>query len=65
MENGISGGLQHCHKTCYEKGGRRERQACMVQRWHHRRDIVSRQVDLYMTWDDNYHRDLETYRQSK
>ena len=42
MEDGISGGLQHRHKTCCEKGGRRGRQACMVQRWHHRRDVVFR-----------------------
>ena len=33
MEDGISRGLQHCHKTCCEKGGRRGRQACMVQKW--------------------------------
>jgi len=49
MEDGISGGLQHHHETCCEKGGRRRRQACMVQRWFHYRNIVSRQVDLYMT----------------
>ena len=40
MKDGISGGLQHCHMTCCEKGGRRGRQACRVQRWHHRRDVV-------------------------
>ena len=40
MEDRISGGLQHRHKMCYEKGGHRERQACMVQRWHHRGDVV-------------------------
>ena len=49
MEDGISRGLQHRHKTCCEKGGRHGRQACMVQRWFHRRDIISGQVDLYMT----------------
>ena len=42
MEDGISGGLQHCHKTCCEKGGRRGRQACRVQRWHHRGDVIFR-----------------------
>jgi len=42
MEDGISGGLQHCHKTCCEKGGCHGRWACMVQRWHHRRDVVFR-----------------------
>jgi len=40
MEDGISRGLQHCHKMCCEKGGRRGRRACRVQRWHHRGDIV-------------------------
>ena len=49
MEDRISGGLQHCHETCCEKGGYCGRQACMVQRWFHCWDVVSRQVDLYMT----------------
>jgi len=40
MEDGISRRLQHCHKTCCEKGGHHGRQACMVQRWHHRGDVV-------------------------
>ena len=40
MENRIPGGLQHRHKTYCEKGGRRGRQACMVQRWFHHRDVV-------------------------
>jgi len=40
MEDGISRGLQHCHKMCCEKGGRHGRQACMVQRWHHRGNVV-------------------------
>ena len=42
MEDGISGGLQHHHKTCCEKGGRCGRRACMVQRWHHHGDVVFR-----------------------
>ena len=42
MEDGISGGLQHCYKMCCEKGGCRGRQACMCQRWHHRGDVVFR-----------------------
>ena len=42
MEDGIPGGLQHRHKTCCEKGGCRGRRACMVQRWHHRGDVVFR-----------------------
>jgi len=33
VEDGISGGLQYRHKMCCEKGGRRGRRACMVQRW--------------------------------
>ena len=32
MEDGIPGWLQHCHKTCYEKGGYYGRQACIVRR---------------------------------
>ena len=39
MEDGISGVSQHHH----------ERQACMVQKWFHRGDTVSGQVDLHMT----------------
>ena len=42
MEDGISGGLQHRHKMCCEKGGHHGRRACMVQRWHYRGDIVFR-----------------------
>jgi len=54
MEDGISGGLQHRHKTCCEKGGRRGRRACMVQRWHHRRDAVFRIGRLaYNIWQRN------------
>ena len=49
MEDGISGGLQHCHETCCEKGGHHGRRACMVQRWFHHGNVVSGQVDLYMT----------------
>jgi len=33
MEDGISGGLQHRHKTCYKKGGHHGRRACMVWKW--------------------------------
>ena len=40
MEDRIPGGLQHHHETCCKKGGRHERQACMVQRWHHCRNVV-------------------------
>ena len=32
MEDGIPRGLQHCYETCCEKGGCRERWACMCQR---------------------------------
>ena len=40
VEDGIPGGLQHRHEMCCEKGGHRGRQACRVQRWHYRRDVV-------------------------
>ena len=40
MEDRIPRGLQHHHKTYCEKGGRRGRRACMVQRWHHCKDVV-------------------------
>ena len=40
VEDGISGGLQHRHKTCCKKGGRRGRRAYRVQRWHHCGDVV-------------------------
>ena len=46
MEDGIPGGLQHRHKTCCEKGGRRGRWACMVQRWHHCGDVVFQTGEL-------------------
>jgi len=42
MEDGIPRRLQHCHETCCEKGGYHGRRACMVQRWHHHRDVVFR-----------------------
>jgi len=49
MEDRISGRLQHRPETCCRKGGRCGRQACMVQKWFHRGDIVFGQVDLHMT----------------
>jgi len=49
VEDGISGGLQHRHEMCCKKGGHRGRRACMVQRWFHCGDVISGQVDLYMT----------------
>ena len=42
IEDGIPGGLQHCHKMCYKKGGCHGRRACIVRRWHYRRDVVFR-----------------------
>jgi len=30
MEDRIPRGLQHCHKTCCEKGGHHGRQACII-----------------------------------
>ena len=49
MEDGIPRGLQHYHKMCCEKGGCHGRQACMIWRWFHHRDVISRWVDLHMT----------------
>ena len=49
MEDGISGWLQHYHKMCCEKGGHHERQTCIFWRRFHYRDVISGQVDLYMT----------------
>ena len=53
MEDGISRGLQHHHEMCCEKDGHHGRWACMVRKWFHRRDVVSRQVELYMTSSRN------------
>jgi len=59
VEDGIPGGLQHCHKICCKKGSRRGRQACMVQRWHHCEDVVFRTGGLvYDTFIANYRREL-------
>jgi len=49
MEDKIPRWLQHCHKTCCKKDGYHGRQACMIWRWFHCRDIISEQVDLHMT----------------
>jgi len=49
MKDGISKGLQHCHETCCKKGGHCGRWACMVWRWFHHGNIISGQMDLYMT----------------
>jgi len=49
MKDRISRGLQHCHEMCCKKGGCRGRRACMVQRWFHHGNVVSGQVDLYIT----------------
>jgi len=46
VENRISGGLQHFHETCCEKGGRRGRQACMVRRWFSPRERYFRTDEL-------------------
>ena len=54
MEDRISGGLQHRHKTCCKKGGCRGRRACKVQRWHHRGDVV------FQTGGLVYDKDLES-----
>ena len=44
MEDRISRGLQHCHEMCCEG-----RWACMVRRWFHHGNVISGQMDLYMT----------------
>jgi len=49
VEDRIPEELQHHYKTCCEKGGHRGRQACMIWRWFHHRNVISRQVDLPMT----------------
>ena len=49
MEDRIPRWLQHRHETCCEKGGHRGRQACIIWRWFHHRDVIFRRVDLYMT----------------
>jgi len=49
VEDGIPRGLQYHHKTCYEKGGCHRRWACIIWRWFYHGDIISRQVNLYMT----------------
>ena len=49
MEDRIPRWLQHHHEMCCEKGGYHGRRACMVQRWFHCGDVVSGQMDLYMT----------------
>jgi len=54
MEDGISRGLQHRHEMYCEKDGHCGRWACMVQRWFHHGDIISGQMDLYMTNMANY-----------
>jgi len=55
VEDRIPRGLQHHHKTCCEKGGHCKRRACIFWRCFHRRDVISRQVDLHITvfppWD--------------
>ena len=49
MEDRIPRGLQHRHKTCCEKGSCRGRWTCMVRKWFHCGNIISGQVDLYIT----------------
>ena len=49
IEDGIPEWLQHCHEMCCEKGSCHRRQACMIWRYLHCRDIIFGQVDLHMT----------------
>ena len=48
MEDRISGWLHHHHEVCCEKDGHHRRQACIVGRRYHCRDVISGQVDLHM-----------------
>ena len=41
VEDRIPRWLQHRHKTCCEKDGHCERQACMIWRWFHHGDVIS------------------------
>ena len=54
MEDGIPRGLQHRHEMCCEKGGRRGRRACRVQRWHHYGDVVFQTGGLVYDISMNY-----------
>ena len=58
MEDRIPRWLQHYYKMCCEKSGCYGRQACIIRRWYHYRDVISEWVDLHMTfsyWDkDTY-----------
>ena len=49
MKNRIPRWLQHYCKVCYKKGRCHERQACIIRRWYHYGDVISGQVDLYIT----------------
>ena len=49
MKDGIPGWLQHHHEMCCEKGGHHGRQACMIWKWFHHKDVISGQMDLHIT----------------
>ena len=49
VEDRILRWLQHCYKTCYKKDGHHQRQACIIGRWYHYGDVISEQMNLYMT----------------
>ena len=46
MEDRIPRWLHHCYKVCCEKGGHHRRQAYMVERQYHCRDVIFGWVDL-------------------
>jgi len=48
MEDRIPRWLQHRHETCCEKGDHRKRWACMIRRWFHHGNVISRWVNLHM-----------------
>ena len=52
VEDRIPRWLQHHHKTCCEKDGYHRRKACMIWRWFYHRNVISRWVDLYMTFSE-------------
>ena len=71
MEDRIPGWLQHCHKMCCKKDGCYGRRACIIWRWYHHGDVISRQVDLHMTIFyvirilTTYTTEIELYRPNK
>ena len=56
VEDRIHRWLQHHYKACCKKGGHHGRQACIIGRWYHYRDIISGWVDLaYNTYSRTFY----------